>query len=345
MGHEARFDPWALYEQMLRSRLFEQAVARLWQEGRISGEMHLATGEEAIAAGTVGHLIDGDAMALDHRGTPPLLMRGVDPVLLLREFLGHPDGLCGGMGGHMHLFSPQHLAASSGIVGASGPAAAGFALAARLLRPGHIAVAFFGEGAMNEGMLMESLHLAAAWQLPVLFVCKDDGWSITVRSDSVTSGDLAGRAESLGVPARRVDGSDVRAVWRAAGEARERLRNRSGPAFIIASCTHLEGHMLGLKLVRVARHPLAEGLRVAGPLLISLLGRKGAPPGRRVEALRIVLSTIVEARRRDSDRRSDPLVRARRELETDRTRLLELESHLAGEIATIVAQATEDTSR
>ena len=137
-------DLWLLYENMLRSRLFEEAVTQVWNDGNISGEMHLSVGEEAIVAGMVLQLQDGDAMALDHRGTSPLVMRGVDLVLLLREFIGHQDGLCAGKGGHMHLFSREHLAASSGIVGASGPAAVGFALAALHLRPGKVALAFFG---------------------------------------------------------------------------------------------------------------------------------------------------------------------------------------------------------
>lgn len=128
-------DLWSLYRQMLRSRRFEESVKDLWEQGKISGEMHLGIGEEAIAAGVVSQLQEGDAMALDHRSTPPLVVRGVDLLLLVREFLGSADGLCCGMGGHMHLFSPRHLAASSGIVGSSGPAAAGFALAAQHLRP------------------------------------------------------------------------------------------------------------------------------------------------------------------------------------------------------------------
>jgi pyruvate dehydrogenase E1 component alpha subunit len=126
---------------MLRSRLFEEAVAQLWQDGLISGEMHLGTGEEAIIAGMLDHLRDGDALALDHRGTAAMLMRGADPVSLLREMLGKPDGLCPGMGGHMHLFAPELLAATSGIVGASAPAAGGFALAALHLCPGSVAAA------------------------------------------------------------------------------------------------------------------------------------------------------------------------------------------------------------
>ncbi len=197
-------DVWPLYALMLKSRLFEEAVSRLWNDGLISGEMHLGTGEEAIIAGVVAHLREGDAMALDHRGSAALLMRGVDPVLILRELLGDPGGLCRGMGGHMHLLSREHLAASSGIVGAEGPLAAGFALSAQYANPGAIAVAFFGEATMNQGMLMESLNLASAWNLPVLFVCKDDGWGITTQSEKVTGGNPNDRARGLGVPAVEV---------------------------------------------------------------------------------------------------------------------------------------------
>ena len=224
---------WSLYALMLQSRRLEEAIAQLWHDGLISGEMHLGTGEEAIIAGVVAHLREGDAMALDHRGTAALLMRGVDPVLILRELLGRPDGLCGGMGGHMHLFSKEHLAASSGIVGAAGPAAAGFALAAQHLNPGAMAVAFFGESAMNQGMLLESLNLASAWKLPVLFVCKDDSWGITTQSNTVTGGELNQRAAGLGVPAVQVDGREVGAVWDAARLATKRARSGVGPP----SCT------------------------------------------------------------------------------------------------------------
>ncbi|MBE3063569.1 MAG: thiamine pyrophosphate-dependent dehydrogenase E1 component subunit alpha, partial [Spirochaetes bacterium] len=177
-------DLWSLYRQMLRSRLVETEVIRFWDDGLISGEMHLGIGEEGVAAAVVSRMREGDAMALDHRGTPALVMRGIDLVSLFKELLGRPDGLCCGRGGHMHLISRELLSASSGIVGASGPAAAGFALAAKRLRPGSLSAAFFGEGAMNEGMLMESLNLAAVWKLPVLFVCKDNQLSITTLSSN-----------------------------------------------------------------------------------------------------------------------------------------------------------------
>ena len=166
-------DSVALYRKMLTCRRFEEAIAVLWHEGRISGEMHLGIGEEGINAGVLDHLGDDDAVALDHRGTAGMVLRGVDLAAIVKECLGAADGLCGGMGGHMHLFSKGHLAASSGIVGAAGPTACGFALAAQHLRPGTVAAAFFGEAAMNQGMLMEAMNLAAAWELPVLFVCRD----------------------------------------------------------------------------------------------------------------------------------------------------------------------------
>ncbi|MCP4575449.1 MAG: thiamine pyrophosphate-dependent dehydrogenase E1 component subunit alpha, partial [Deltaproteobacteria bacterium] len=153
-------DLWELYRQMLRSRLFENEVIKLWNNGKIPGEMHMGIGEEAIVAGVVTQLKNDDAMAIDHRGTPQFIMRQVDPVALLREFFGHPQGLCCGRGGHMHLFSKTDLMATSGIVGASGPAAVGFALAGKHLRPKSLSVAFFGEGAMNQGMLMEAMNLA-----------------------------------------------------------------------------------------------------------------------------------------------------------------------------------------
>ena len=153
-------DLWKLYRMMLKLRRVEERVKSLWEAGLISGEMHLGTGEEAVIVGIVDHLLEGDALALDHRSTPALIARGVDPVLIFKELLGKSDGLCGGRGGHMHLFSPKHLAASSGIVGSAGPLAVGFALAEQLLRPKSITVAFFGEGALNQGMLLESLNLA-----------------------------------------------------------------------------------------------------------------------------------------------------------------------------------------
>ena len=330
-------DLWSLYSLMLKSRLFEEATAKLWQEGLISGEMHLGTGEEAIIAGVVSHLKDGDAMALDHRGTAAMLMRGIDPVPLLREFLGHKDGLCGGIGGHMHLFSKEHLAASSGIVGSEGPTAAGFALAAQCLRPGAIAVAFFGDGAMNQGMLMESMNLASVWKLPVLFVCKDDGWGITTKSESSTGGDLNERARGLGVQAVDIDGCDVLKMWESAGMAIEGIRSGQGPIFLHARCVHFEGHFLGFQPIRIVRDPFKEMPKVAIGLTKSILRLDGASLRERMTGLKNVMASVITTLRDPRrDPSNDPITRVRVTLQSDPAKLKELEDQMEKDINNVL---------
>jgi acetoin:2,6-dichlorophenolindophenol oxidoreductase subunit alpha len=328
---------WSLYGLELKSRLFELAVAKFWYDGQISGEMHLGTGEEAVNAGVVSQLCAGDAMALDHRSTAPLLMRGLDPVLILREMLGNPDGLCGGMGGHMHLFSKENLSASSGIVGAAGPTAVGFAIAAQYLRPGTIAVAFFGEGAMNQGMLMESLNLAAAWNLPVLFICKDDGWSITTRSVKMTGGDLNDRARGLGIPAVDVDGCDVSSVWEAARLAIERSRNGGGPGFLHAHCVHIEGHLLGYQPLRVKHDPLRETPAIALPLTQAFFHPGGAAFAERIAGLKAIMTSLLSILRDPGrDKSHDPVSSLRRKLRTDPERLQDIEDKVEREMGIVL---------
>jgi TPP-dependent pyruvate/acetoin dehydrogenase alpha subunit len=325
-------DMWSLYRQMLRIRRFEESVMDLWEKGKISGEMHLGIGEEAVVAGVVGHLRDGDAMALDHRSTPPLVALGVDLVLLLRELLGRTDGLCSGMGGHMHLFSPEHFAASSGIVGATGPLASGFALAAQYLRPENLAVAFFGEGAMNQGMLMESLNLAVIWKLPVLFACKDNEWAITTRSRSVTGKDLIERAKSFGMPALEVDGTDVEAVWHAAGQGVEKARSGEGPFFLLAHCSRLEGHFLGDPLLRILRRPIDQMRELAGSLLHSFSTTEGAPLNERIASFSTIASLIGRITTEQHLNRRDPVDRLRRRIKKEKSRLDQIENEVNQEI-------------
>ncbi len=303
-----------LFRQMARARAFEDALAALWREGLVSGEMHLGTGEEGVAAGVVAHLRRGDALALDHRPTTVLTVLGVDPVAMFREMLGREDGLDGGRAGHMHLMSPEHLAASSGIVGSSAPLGAGFALAARLLRPGTVAVAFFGDGAMNQGMLLETLNLAVVWTLPLVLVCKDNGWAITTRSDAVTGGDLRARASGFGIPAAEVDGADVAEVARAAADALDRARRGKGPTFLRARVTRIEGHFLGDPLLRVAREPIAEGKAMLGAVTSAALASAGGGIGARAGSVLRLLDLLRRARPELRDKRGDPLERVRRSL-------------------------------
>ncbi|MBN2365959.1 MAG: thiamine pyrophosphate-dependent dehydrogenase E1 component subunit alpha [Calditrichaeota bacterium] len=335
-------DLWVLYKQMLRSRLFEEAVSVLWNEGLISGEMHLGTGEEGIIAGIVTQLQEGDSLALDHRGTSALLMRGIDPILLMKELLGLPDGLCSGRSGHMHLFSPELLAASSGIVGSTGPAATGFALAARYLRTGKLSISFFGEGAMNQGMMMESFNLAVTWNLPVIFVCKDDKWSITTHSRNITAGNLTDRAAVFGMPTYEVDGSDVREVWISARKCLNRARAGLGPSFILATCSHLEGHFLGDPLLRTVRKPLSELPGITIPLMKSLLQSGGASALSRLEGLTIILNQVGKTIRDRKREIRDPVKIVRKLLVTEKMQLEKLEAQVFEELAGVISSITSE---
>ncbi len=305
------------YEAMVRMRSVEEAQADMWRDGLISGEMHLGVGEEGIVAGVVANLVDGDAMALDHRSTPPLAARGADLESLFLEVLGSEDGLCRGRGGHMHLFAPGLMAASDGIVGAGGPLACGFALAARHLRPGHVAVGFFGEGACNQGMLLEALNLAAVWKLPVLFVCKDNGWAITTRSRELTGGSLVRRARAFGVRARAVDGGRFDAVARVSARLIARARRGEGPGFLLARCHRPYGHFLGDPMLRMLSEPVAQAHEI-GPTLM----RAATTPGgtRRIARLAALGRIGARVTRLAVDYgldRRDPVARTRARIDPD----------------------------
>jgi len=329
-------DRTGLYRLMLTSRRLEEAISRLWQEGRISGEMHLGIGEEGIVAGVVDHLSDGDAIAADHRSSPPMVMHGVDLAGIVAECLGSTTGLGRGQGGHMHLMSKDHLAAASGIVGSSGPLACGFALAHQHLRPDRVAVAFFGEGAMNQGMLLESFNLAGAWKLPVLFICKDNGMAITTASERVTSGNLVDRVRGFGIPAVEVDGADVEEVWRVAAESVSRARRGGGPGFILASCVRPEGHLLGDPLLRIVRQPVAELKDKLRPLFKSATSGQGAGLGGRAASLGTITQMLSKAA---TMRGRDPIRRLRKRLEIDRSEVERLEQEVENQVQSAVGEA------
>jgi pyruvate dehydrogenase E1 component alpha subunit len=253
--------------------------------------------------------------------------------------LGREDGLNRGRAGHMHLMSPEHLAACSGIVGSAGPVGAGFALAARALRPGSVAVAFFGDGAMNQGMLLETLNLVVAWRLPLLLVCKDNGWAITTRASAVTAGDLSQRAAAFGLPVADVDGLEVEEVHRAAGEALERARGGNGPSFLRARVSRLEGHFLGDLMVRTGRSPLGEGREVLGGVVSAALARGGAGIGARAAGVLHLVDLLRRARSDRRDTRDDPLERAGRRIGSEVVQEVDREVH--AELARAVEAALE----
>ena len=305
----------------------------------------MAWERKSINAGIVSQLIEGDALALEHRGTSPLLMRGVDPLALLREFMGKPDGLCGGQGGHMHLFAPDKLAASSGIVGAAGPAAAGFALAAQMLRPGTVSIAFFGDGATSAGMLMESMNLAVVWKLPVIFVCKDNDWAITTPAATAVGGNLLARAEAFGMKAYEVDGADVLAVYSAAEAALQHARRGHGPVFIWAHCIHLEGHFLGDGLLDMLRRPIYSLQKRIWPMIKGFFRKGGATWGERIASMRQILGQVFSVQSQTS-RDRDPLVNTRQALaQKDAKRLSEMETSIQRDVQQIVAVALQSEGR
>lgn len=310
---------------------------QIWNDGLITGEMHTGIGEEAINAGIVTQLVDGDALALDHRGTSPSIIRGVDPKELLLEFMGHCKGLCSGMGGHMHIFSKSHLIASSGIVGASGPAAVGFAIAAQHLRPEKIAVAFFGEGAVNQGMLMESLNFSSVLKLPVLFVCKDSGMAITTQSSQVTAGKLVERAMSFDMPAKELDGTDVEIVWEAANEAIADARSGKGPSFILANCKRTQGHFLGDPLLRIVNEPVKELARITGPLFKSAVSFSGASLKERVRSLKNIASLLGKTAKHRFSGEQDPLLILRKKI-SEQEEIISIEEEVNKEMKGMVEE-------
>ena len=330
---------WDLYKMMFKSRCYEEAVRKIWLDGKISGEMHLGMGEEAIVVGIVSQLKNGDAMALEHRGTSPMLVRGVDPVALLREFMGRHDGMNAGMGGHMHLFEPDKLIASSGIVGAAGPTAVGFALAGQTLRPGAVSVAFFGDGATSQGMLMESMNLAVVWNLPVIFVCKDNSWAITTPAKTAVGGNLLARAQAFGIKSWEMDGTNVEDVWSVVQTALGYARETNKPAFLWANCIHLEGHFLGDGLLDMFRRPIYSFRKRIWPMIKAFFKRGGAPFSERIASMRQILGFVFEAQDQTA-RHNDPIMRTRKALIAENvTHLEELEAIIRDEVQQIVNRA------
>src|SRR5256885_12231564 len=216
---------------MLLIRLCEERLAKSHQRGLIHGACHTYVGQEAIAAGVCAHLRTEDQIFSTHRGHGHALAKGVEPQQLIAELYGRSGGCSRGRGGSMHLFAPEvGLMGTSGIVGPSILQAAGAGHSFRLLKSDNVAVAFFGDGAVNNGAFHEGLNLASIWKLPVLFVCENNQFATEVPFEYAAGNpDVASRGASYGVPGVEVDGNDVLAVHEAASEAVHRARSGRGP--------------------------------------------------------------------------------------------------------------------
>ncbi len=232
-----------LYRTMSLIRAFEEAAGRGFHEGRIRGPVHQYVGQEAIAVGVCANLSARDYIASYHRGHGHAIAKGADIGKMMRELLGRAGGTCGGKGGSMHIadFSVGMLGAN-GVVADGVTIAVGAAQAVKLLREDRVVVAFFGDGAVNRGPLLEAFNWAVIYKLPVLFVCEDNQYAATVRTAEFTAGDgIVARAESFSIPARSIDGNDVALVFETTRRLLARVR-KGEPALIHALAYRWYGH-------------------------------------------------------------------------------------------------------
>jgi acetoin:2,6-dichlorophenolindophenol oxidoreductase subunit alpha len=252
-----------MYEKMVEIRNYEETMATVYLEGKlpphiqkglafdigsgpVPGEMHLAAGQEPVAVGVCAHLRKEDTVVGTHRPHHFAIAKEVPLDKMTAEMFGKATGLGKGKGGHMHLFDPEHNFSCSGIIGASLPPACGAGLAARKMGKDWVAVAFFGEGAANQGSFHESLNLAALWKLPVLFVCEDNKWAISVPKSQATCVEwVADRASAYGIPGIRVANNDALEVYDAMAPAIARARKGDGPSLIEVKTDRYLGHFQG----------------------------------------------------------------------------------------------------
>lgn len=245
-----------MYEKMVVSRRFEEAIAAIYFEGKkpvfnmangpIPGEMHLSDGQEPCAVGVCAHLGPEDIVTATHRPHHQAIAKGVDLKRMAAEIFGKATGLSEGRGGHMHLFDPAVNFACSGIIAQGMGPAVGAALSRKMQGKPGVAIAYIGEGAANQGAFHESLNLAAVWKLPVVFVIEDNAWGISVaKSASTAVPENHVRAAAYGMPGHLVRDNDPYAIFAVAGEAIAAARNGQGPSLIEIETMRLAGHFMG----------------------------------------------------------------------------------------------------
>jgi TPP-dependent pyruvate/acetoin dehydrogenase alpha subunit len=234
------------YRRMQMIRLFEEQVNELYTRALMPGLAHLYVGEEAVAVGVCEALRKDDFITSTHRGHGHCLAKGASPERMFAELLGKEAGYCKGKGGSMHIADPAtgNLGANAIVAGSTG-IATGAAFSAKHLRTGQVAVCFFGEGALGQGVLYEVMNLAALWKLPVIYVCENNLYTEYTHFAETTAGDILDRGRAFGVHAESVDGQDVRAVYEVATKLVERARRGEGPAFLLCNTYRYTGHHVG----------------------------------------------------------------------------------------------------
>lgn len=237
----------SLYETMYRIREFEEQVFELYKVGLMPGLAHLYIGEEAVATGACAALEDKDYITSTHRGHGHLIARGADTKKMMAEILGKKDGYCKGKAGSMHIVTLEKgILGANGIVGGGIPIAAGAAYASKIKDSKQVTVCFLGDSASNEGSFHESLNMASAWDLPVVFVIENNLYGISVALKRVTKvPDLAVRAQAYGINGVTVDGMDVLKVYEAVKDAVEHARAGNGPTIVECKTYRFKGHHVG----------------------------------------------------------------------------------------------------
>ena len=238
--------PLGTHRQMLAIRLFEERVNDLYTRAQMPGLAHLYIGEEAIAVGICAVLRADDYITSTHRGHGHCLAKGAVPHLMFAELLGKEAGYCKGKGGSMHIADPAtgNLGANA-IVGGGTTLATGAAYASKVLGQDRVAVCFFGEGALGQGALYESMNLAQLWKLPVVYACENNMYNEYTHYSETTAGDVLARPAAFGLATEAVDGQDVRAVQAAASKMVERARRGDGPGFLLLNTYRFRGHHVG----------------------------------------------------------------------------------------------------
>lgn len=234
------------YEQLLLVRRSEERLMTLFADGEVPGFIHLSIGQEAVSVGVMSALGQEDSIGSTHRGHGHAIAKGIPLDGFFAELLAKDNGVCRGRGGSMHVADMRvGMLGANGIVGAGLPIALGSALAHRNLGTGRIAVSFFGDGALAEGVLHETVNIAGLWKLPILFVCEANGWSEFSPVNRQINFDLETWSRAFGLPYRKVDGNDVLAVAEAATAMVEDIRSGNGPALLECVTTRVRGHYEG----------------------------------------------------------------------------------------------------
>lgn len=244
LGREQLLD---IYRRMRTIRVFEERLNDLVMAGKLSGFLHLYAGEEAVAVGVASHLTDRDYFSSTHRGHGHCIAKGVDVKAMMAELFGRATGLCNGKGGSMHIADlDRGMLGANGIVGAGIPLAVGAGLTAATKKTGAVSVAFFGDGASNQGAFHESANIAALWRLPVVFVCENNGYGEATPTEfAVSVKDIADRAGAYGMPGVVVDGMDLFDVYAKAGDAIAKARDGAGPTLLECKTYRFFGHYIG----------------------------------------------------------------------------------------------------